>query len=254
MRAILRERDGRSATATSRCATGPASTLPRAQGQRAGAPLPVACRRGDGHPPRPLRTRLCADRGASRRPDLLREVDDAEADDLLLRKAVAADGLSRLRPDNSLKCQDDRRDADGVARAPAGRRRRSSRCASRAGRRRSCRSAIGRADPRRARGRPGARSLGAARDHHRRRGDLPVAARSGQRPRSGEAAVRLRLRLGGLQAGPPSLVRATTRCRSCGATGSWPASTRSSTGRPARSSSTACGWKTEALARRRGLR
>ena len=38
----------------------------------------------------------------------------------------------------------------------------------------------------------------------RRRGDLPVAARPGQRARPSQAAVRLRLRLGGLQAGPPA--------------------------------------------------
>ena len=37
---------------------------------------------------------------------------------------------------------------------------------------------------------------------------------------------------------------ATTRCRSCGATGWSGGSTRSWTGRPARSSSSACGWRT----------
>ena len=37
--------------------------LPRAQGQRARAPLPVADRRGDGHPARAVRTRLRPDRG-----------------------------------------------------------------------------------------------------------------------------------------------------------------------------------------------
>ena len=37
--------------------------LPRAQGQRARPPLPVADRRGDGHPARALRTGLRSDRG-----------------------------------------------------------------------------------------------------------------------------------------------------------------------------------------------
>ncbi len=37
--------------------------LPRTQGQRARPPLPVARRRGDGHPARPVRTGLRADRG-----------------------------------------------------------------------------------------------------------------------------------------------------------------------------------------------
>ncbi len=69
---------------------------------------------------------------------------------------------------------------------------------------------------------------------HDRGGDIPVAARPGQRPRAGQAAVRLRLRLGGLQAPGRSARSATTRCRSCGAIGWSGGSIRSWTGRPAR--------------------
>ncbi len=43
---------------------------------------------------------------------------------------------------------------------------------------------------------------------------------------------------------------ATTPCRFCGATGSWRASTANSTGRPTRSSSWACGWRTKRFRQR----
>jgi hypothetical protein len=62
-------------------------------------------------------------------------------------------------------------------------------------------------DPGRARGGPDAGRLGADRDDDRGGGDLPVAARPGQRARPRQAVVRLRLRVGGLQAGREAVVR-----------------------------------------------
>ena len=139
----------------------------------------------------------------------LREVDDAEADDVLARKAVAAAGLTRLNGIETVYvygAQGQRRRAGRVARAVAvGRfpdRGPGRGLAGDPGRARGRREDAGRP-----RGRPGSGRLGAARDDDRRGGDLPFAARSGQRARSGEAAVRLRLRLGGLQAGREANVR-----------------------------------------------
>ncbi len=99
-----------------------------------------------------------------------------------------------------------------------------------------------------------AEGMDAVGDDHDRRGRLPRTARSGQRARASQSPLWLRLRVGGLQACAPSASSATTRCRSCGATGSSRASTASSTGRPTHSSSWACGWKMRRSARMKHLR
>ena len=101
-----------------------------------------------------------------------------------------------------------------------------------------------RASPRGAAGRPRAQGVGPAGCDHHGRGHVPLATRPGQRPWPRQAALRLRLRLGGLQAGASSVGGATTRCRSCGATGSWPGSTAGSIAPRTRSSSTGSGWRT----------
>ena len=83
----------RSATATTRGDADPGRRLPRAQGQRARAALPVADRRSDGDAPRAVRAGLRPDRSCRARAELIRESNDAEADDFLLTKMVAWDGL-----------------------------------------------------------------------------------------------------------------------------------------------------------------
>ena len=81
----------------------PDRRLPRPQGQRARAPLPVAHRRGDGQPARAVRAGLRPDRGG-RAGRALREIDEAEAEDFLLHKDVAAAGLTRLPGVNCVSC------------------------------------------------------------------------------------------------------------------------------------------------------
>ena len=95
MRAVLRP-GARSATATSRCATGRGSTT-----TEAGRTVPsrsITCggsaRRWSTR--RERFERVYALTEAVAPPSALREVDDAEAEDVLARKAVAAAGLTRL--------------------------------------------------------------------------------------------------------------------------------------------------------------
>ena len=132
--------------------------------------------------------------------EALREVDAEEADEVLLRKQIAADGLTRLpglsgllrRPVPAAELAERR--ARWLAAGDA--------IEVRVEGWRATQLAVG-ADSARIealeRGQI-AHGLGTDGDHHRRGGGVPVAARPGQRPRPGEAAVRLRLRLGGLQA------------------------------------------------------
>ena len=219
--------------------------LSRSQGQRHRALLPVAHRRGDDHPPRALRAGLC--RGARGSP-----------------RGGCSTKRATPRPTSSCSASRSRSRASAGWRggrdlAPAPVPPSDVACLARA-----ARLADGTLIEVRVEGWTGPRwalasdARGAARARTRARaagwspldtttdgGDhVPRAARPGQRPRSGQAAVWLRLHVGGLQAGRASASSATTRCRSCGATGSSPASTASSTGRPGRSTSWACGWRT----------
>ena len=176
----------------------------------------------------------------------LREVDDAEADDVLARKAVAAAGLTRLNgiksayvyghkatPPSWPSCAR-RWLADG------------SLVEVRVEGWRATQVALG-ADadgPGRARGGPRARRPG------RRSRRRPTRRRPSCRRSIRSARAVAPSRCSGSTTSGRSTSRstsagsATTRCRSCGATGSSGGSTRSWTGRPARSSSSACGWRT----------
>ena len=183
-------------------------SLPRAKGQRPRPPLPVAGGRGDGRPARTLRTRLRPDRSGraglrAARGRRGRGRRGARAQGRRHGRAGAAGrDQHRLRQ----QAQGQPRRAGRVARSRTGGR------VARRGPGRgledaAARARRGRAGPGGARGGPGARGMGAARGVHARGGDLPLAARSGQRPRPGQAALRLRLRVGGLQARGQAHVR-----------------------------------------------
>ena len=139
--------------------------------------------------------------------EALREVDPEEADEVLLRKQIAADGLTRLsgisgllrRPVPAAELAERR--ARWLAAGDA--------IEVRVEGWRATQLAVG-ADAGLIEALEGGRipgGLGTAGDDDRRGGVVPVAARPGQRSRPGEAAVRLRLRLGGLQAGRAAQLR-----------------------------------------------
>ena len=97
--------------------------LPRPQGQRRRAVLPVADRRGDGPPPRAVRARLRADRGG-RPAALLRErARTPRRTTSLRRKHVAFEGLTRLTG-GSVHAVPARCDRPSVSRVARGTRRR----------------------------------------------------------------------------------------------------------------------------------
>ena len=100
--------------------------------------------------------------------------------------------------------------------------------------------------------RPG--GLDAAGDHDGRGSHVPRAARPGQRPRTRDRPVRLRVHLGDLHAGPQAVAGAPTRCRSCGATGSSRGSIRAWTGPTGTLVINGLWLEDEALAARRGVR
>ena len=173
----------------------------------------------------------------------LREVDEAEAEDALFRKAVAADGLTKLTSIDSFLRRKDRvaalaawrelRLADGtlVEVRVEGWRATQVALGSDAGVLAELEAGGSRPPGRRSRPRPMRKPRSCRRSTRSARAAGP--SRCSASTTSGRSTSRSR-----------SDRSATTRCRSCGATGSWPGSTRSWTARPARSSSTACGWRT----------
>ena len=95
MRRVLRERGtvaNRDFTMASRKRSG---LLPRSEGQRGRALLPVADRRRDGPSPRAVRAGVRPDRGRGAASTSLEEASDAETDDFMRRKHVAFEGTHR---------------------------------------------------------------------------------------------------------------------------------------------------------------
>ena len=216
--AVLRERGEVSNRDFAMHARTPDRRLPRAQGQRARPPLPVADRRGDGHPARAVRTRLRADRGGrpGRGPARGRRRGG--------RRGPAPQADRRRRPDPA-----DRPQRPAPAAGPGGRAGRAPRAL--AGRRRRDRGP-GRGlarDPARGRRRRGAdRGARARADPHglgtarrprptRRRRSCRRSTRSA--PAAGRSRCSASTTSGRSTSRPSSAASATTRCRSCGATG-----------------------------------
>ena len=182
-------------------------------------------------------------------PELIRESDPDVADDYLMTKLVGADGLAPMRTvGNFMRRKVDARRAGRVAAAQARRAANSSRCGSRAGGRRrspwpptnhSSRTCS-----------PGARRPAgnrSGRPPRRRRHSSPRSTRSARAaaPRACSASS-----TSGRSTSPSNNgAGVPTPCRSCGATGSSRASTPGWTVRRPRSSSTACGSRTESLAK-----
>ena len=230
----------------------PGRQLPRAQGQRHRAALPVADRRGDDHPPRALRAGLRG--GVAGRPAAA-----ARRGERRRGRRVPAPQAGRLRGAEPA----DRRALDAVQARPS-RPRRSAPGATTAGRRDAHRGP-GRGLVRDRAGRS-ASDASALRDRRARRRAARRGRRWTRRPtrrrpssrrstRSARAAGPSRCSAsttrGRSTRRPPSDGSATTRCPSCGATGSSPASTAGWTDRRARSTSSGCGWRTRRWPRTR---
>ena len=177
--------------------------------------------------------------------EALREVDPEEADEVLLRKQIAADGLTRLSG------------LSGLLRRPVP--------AAELAERRARWLAAGDAIEVRVEGwRATQLAVGAdaaliealerGRDPHGLGTDRrprptrrPCSCRRSTRsaPAAGRSRCSASTTSGRSTSRPSCAASATTRCRSCGATGWSAGSTPSSTGRAARSSSTGCGWRIE---------